>query len=220
MRTNGVVGVDVLSDPCDHLLWCLVLLDVEVVVFQTAEEPLGPYIIQCLSFAVHGDLNIAGVQELKVGGTGEVAPLIRVHDLRLSLAQGTPKAAQDKLLLEAIADLIVDDPAAEPVDDDEQVQEAFLEGNIGDVDPPYLVDSLDNQIPQKVGPDVLRVVSSGEVRARIQGLDVHQAHQAPNPLTVDVVAGIAQIVGYLAVTPGRVVQMDLVDDRHEGKILF
>lgn len=109
MRTNGVVGVDVLSDPCDHLLWCLVFLDVEVVVFQTAEEPLGPYIIQCLSFAVHGDFNIAGVQELKVGGTGEVAPLIRVHDLGLSLAQGTPKAAQDKLLLEAIADLIVDD---------------------------------------------------------------------------------------------------------------
>ena len=78
MRTNGVVGVDVLSDPCDHLLWCLVLLDVEVVVFQTAEEPLGPYIIQCLSFAVHGDLNTAGVQELKVGGTGEVTPLIQV----------------------------------------------------------------------------------------------------------------------------------------------
>ena len=61
MRTDSVVGMDILSDPCDHLLWCLVFLDVEVVVFQAAEEPLGPYIVQRLSLAVHRDLNSAGV---------------------------------------------------------------------------------------------------------------------------------------------------------------
>lgn len=69
----------------------------------------------------------------------KLASLIRVHDLGFSFALGTLKAAQDKLLLEVIADLVVDDPAAIPVNDNKAVQEALLEEHIGDIDPPYLV---------------------------------------------------------------------------------
>lgn len=64
-------------------------------------------------------------------------------------------ATQHKFHLEGIADLIVDDPVAKPVDDDEQIQEAFFERHIGDVTPPRLIDPLDLKLPQKVRPDIL-----------------------------------------------------------------
>lgn len=120
-------------------LWPLVFFDVEFVVCQAAEEPLSQYIVQRLPIAIHGDLHPARVQNLKVGLACKLASLIRVHDLGFSFALGTLKAAQDKLLLEVIADLVVDDPAAIPVNDNKAVQEALLEEHIGDIDPPYLV---------------------------------------------------------------------------------
>ena len=50
-----------------------------------------------------------------------MAPLVRVDDLRISRLQRTTQAKNNKLLLQAETNLVIDYIAAVPVDDDKQI---------------------------------------------------------------------------------------------------
>lgn len=146
--------------------------------------------------------------------------LVGVDDLGFSVAESSPQAAQDELLLQAVADLVVHYLAAVPVDDNKQVQKALLERQVGNVDSPNLITVIDNEISQQVWSDILGMVAFTEIRSGKQGDDVHKPHQASHPLAIDIIAAsMPQMVSHLAITPGRMFQMSPINDYHDFKVL-
>lgn len=53
MRSEGVVFLHVGLDALAQFLWRIVLVDVDIVIFQGSEKAFSPDIIQCLAFAIH-----------------------------------------------------------------------------------------------------------------------------------------------------------------------
>ena len=99
---------------------------------------------------------------------------------------------------------MVHDLAGMPIDDDKQVQKAFLKRQIRYIYAPYLVLVINYKIAQQIWPYILFVIPFAQVWARIQCYYVHQAHQAANSFFVDLAAVmIFQIVSHLAISPGR-----------------
>jgi len=220
VRPDGVIGMDVVVDAGDHLLWCGVFLDIDVIVFEAAKETFRSNIVQSLPLAIHRDLHMADAQKIQIGRIGEMTALVGVDDLGFSVAENAPQAAQDELLLQAVADLVVHYLAAVPVDDNKQVHKALLERHVGNVDSPDLIEMINNKIPQQIWPNILGMVAFAEVRAGIQGDDVHEPHQASHPLAIDFIAeSMPQMVSHLAIPPGRMFQMGPINDYHDFKVL-
>lgn len=221
MRSDRVVVMDIGVDAGNHLPRCWIFLDVDVIILQAAKEPFGSDIVERLALAIHGDLHLAAFHQIQIGLASEMAALVRVDNLRLAMAQGTPQAAQDKFFLQAIAEFKVHNLSGIPVDDHKQVQKSFVEGQIGDVDTPNLVLMINGQIPQQIGPHILLVITLAEIWPRKQGDNVQNPHQAPHALPVDVITALVlQIVGHFAVSPRRPCQMGLVNDSHDVKVLL
>ena len=90
------------------------------------------------------------------------------------------------------------------IDDNEQVQESLFEGKVGDVNTPNLICMVNFKVPEQVGADILCMVTLTDVRPGKQGSDVHKTQQAPNPLSVYVVAKrVSNVVSQFPVTPCR-----------------
>src|SRR5450756_286521 len=87
--------MDVVVDAGDHLLWCGVFLDIDVIVFEVAKETFRSNIVQSLSLAIHRNLHLADAQKIQIGRIGEMAALVGVDDLGVSVAESAPQAAQD-----------------------------------------------------------------------------------------------------------------------------
>ncbi len=93
MGADRVVVINVFVDGCDHLLWCDVLVDVDILVFQAAKKTFCANIVQRLAFAVHGDPYAIAFHQIQVGLVGEVAALVGVDDLRFTVAESTTETA-------------------------------------------------------------------------------------------------------------------------------
>jgi len=79
---------------------------------------------------------------------------------------------------------------------------------------------INDKIAQQVRSNILGMVALTEIRAGKQGDDVHEPHQAPHPLSIDVIAvSVPQMVSHLAITPGRMLQMGPIYDCHYFKVL-
>ncbi len=68
-----------------------------------------------------------------------MAALVTVDDFRIVSAQGSLQATEDEGFIQGARKFIVNDVAAEPVNDDEQIHEAFGHRDVGDVNSPNLV---------------------------------------------------------------------------------
>jgi len=221
VRSDRIIDVDVVVNAGDHLPWCCVFLDIKVIIFQAPEEAFGSDIVKSLALAVHGHPHLAAVQKIQIGLAGKVAALVGIDDLGFAVAQGPAQTAQHELLLQAVADLIIHDFSRIPVENDKQVQEAFEKRQIGDVDAPDLIRMIDVQVSQQIWPHVLRMIAFAEIGTWKQCDDVHQPHQAPHALAVNLIAMIVpQVVGHLAIAPRRVFQMGPVNDLHDVKVLL
>ena len=220
MRADGVIVCHIVVNSCDHLLGRDVFFDINVVVFEAAEEPFGTNVIESPTLAIHGDLNLAGIQQIQIRLIREVAALIGVNDLRSPVTQRPPHATQDKFFLQAVADLIVDYLPTVPVNDHEQVEKAFPQRQVRDIHSPDLIHVVDYKISKQIGSDIFCVVALAEVGPGKQGNDIHEPHQASDAFSVDVIAiAVSQVVGHFAITPGRMFQMGLVENFHDSKVL-
>ena len=78
MWSDRVVVVDIVVDAGNHLPGCCIFLNIDVVIFQTAEEPFSTDIVKGSPLAVHGDFYLVALQQIKICLTSEVATLIGV----------------------------------------------------------------------------------------------------------------------------------------------
>lgn len=151
-------------------------IDVDAFVLKRAEESLGPAVVCCPTFAVHGDLNACLLQELKIIAVGKMRALVAVHDFRLTAAECPFKALEYEALLERAGQLIINHFPAVPVDNEKQIHKAFAHPEISNVDSPDLIRPIDCQAAKQVGTRVGGVKALAQIWLRIDRFEPHDLH--------------------------------------------
>jgi hypothetical protein len=114
----------------------------------------------------------------------------RLSPLDRSLKRGKRQADVDRA-----ADCITDRPARPGVEDDRDIGEALVDGDIGYVRNPELVGSVNRQLSGSIGIDRLIMIAVGrrDVTAPPAWLKVVLAHQASDLLVIDDHATMPQL---------------------------
>ena len=100
-------------------------------------------------------------------GTGELAALVRIEDLRLTVAlQRLLQCFDAKLGMHRVRQPPGQHPARVPVHNRHQIQEPALDRDVGDVVAPSLVRAINYQVFEKVRIDpMLRMRLAGRYRS-------------------------------------------------------
>ena len=213
MWSECVVLDHVCINSLAQVLWRIVLVDINVIVFQCPEEAFGPDIIQSLSSAIHRDPDFVAFKELNVIWICEMATLVTVDNFRFSLAQSSFQTGHHKSLFQRARQLIVNNASAVPINDHKQVHESFAHLDIGYIDSPDLIRMRDCEVSEQIRANILSVITLAEIGFWVDRQDSHLAHQALNRLLVDQCFP-SQDVGDLAITKGRMISVNCVDPVH------
>ena len=84
MRSAGIVEAEVTADRCAGLGDCVVGLQINFFVFDRSPQALDEHIITPRSFAIHADGDAGPEKNSGEAGTGELAALIRIENVRLT----------------------------------------------------------------------------------------------------------------------------------------
>lgn len=131
-----------------------VFTEVDLFGFQGFDEALGGRIVVGVSLSGHADPEAVLQQHLHVVVGGILnAPVGVVDDpLRgIAMRNGHPEGFQAKRGVDIRGDGISCGPAGEEVQDDRQIHEAPLDGDVGDIRHPDLVWTRDGQVLHQVG---------------------------------------------------------------------
>lgn len=221
MGPVGIVLSHVCADGLAQLPGSVKFLDVNHVILDGPKKAFRSDIVQSLSLSVHGDSDTGFRHQHQIVWIGKMAALVRVDNFRFCDAESPFQASHDEAFVDGGAKLPIHDTATKPVDDDEQVHEAFFHGNIGDVNAPDLIRSGDVQVSQQIRPDVLPMIALAEIRFGIDGVQPHLLHESTNPLPVDGLSKLSTDDGcHGSITPGRIICMEPVQQAHDLQVLI
>lgn len=135
----------------------LVALQVNLVIFDGAPEPLDKDFVEAKALAVQWELYAQSKQQLGKLGGGELAALIGVEDLRRAvLPDRSLQGPHAKGRVERIRVLPGQNRSVEPADHGEQIDQVDLDRDIRDVGGPNLIRALDLEMARH---PVLRVAA-------------------------------------------------------------
>ena len=147
MRSAGIVEVEVTANRGAGLGDGVVGLQINLLVFDGFPKALDEHIVAPGSLAVHADGDPVFEKNAGEAGAGELAALIRVEDLWPAVTgQSFVQRLNAELDLHGDRQSPSEDPAAEPVDDGGEIDEAARHRDIRDVHRPDLVGSDDRQV--------------------------------------------------------------------------
>jgi hypothetical protein len=160
------------------------------------------------------------LEQFDVVRIGKVAALIAVHDFWFLCCKRPFEACQNKRFVNRTGQFVIDDFAAVPVDDDEQIHESFVHANVRDVNAPHLIRPDDVQVPQQVRMHILRVVTLAEIGLWIHSLQTHVSHQATHAFAINVKAFLDQFRGHPAITEIRMCGVQFIDLVHDFDVFL
>lgn len=177
--------------------------------------------------AVHGDRHIRVLERPGEVEAGELASLIRVEDLRRGVSgQRVVQRLDAEEGIHGVRQPPGENMARRPIHDRDQVQEAVLDGDRGDVGAPdpgscpgqALIGPVDREPPEKIRANPMREMGFAGSRCLIDGLQSHQPHHPANPMTPDVNAVPPRLAGHPAAGVERVLQKQLVNAAHQYQV--
>ncbi len=125
MRSSGIVEIEITADGGAGVADRLVNSKIDLLVFDRAPQPFDKDVVAPGALAVHADSDGVLDQRAGEGRAGELAALIGVEDIRRAVAcQGLFQRLDAESSLHRDRQAIAEDPAAEPVDDSGEVDEA------------------------------------------------------------------------------------------------
>ena len=105
-----------------------------------------------------------------------------------------------------------------PVHDRNQIQEAALYRDVGDVGAPDSVGRIDHHSSEKVGINPMCGMGIAGSRRLIDRLQSHQSHQTPHPVTAHRDALAQQLADHLTRTVKRILHEQLIDAPHQRQV--
>lgn len=138
-----IVKIQVPTDPFTGLSGTRVFVEVDLFILETAPEPLREDVVSVSALAVHADLYACCLEQANVGGAGEVAALVAVHDGGLSCGERPLHGFKHEGHLQGLIELPGYHIPGVPVQDCDEVEPPPLESDIGDVNPPNVIGASD-----------------------------------------------------------------------------
>ena len=155
MRAFLIVEREVTVKPGGQGRHGRVLLDIEVFILDRPPEPLDENVIQCTSSTIHADTYSGLFQAAGKGCCGELNTLVCVEDRWLSPAQSLLQRVETEATIQCVGELPGQNIAAVPVNDGNEIHEAFGHGHIGDIGAPDLIGTSNGQIAQQIWIDLV-----------------------------------------------------------------
>src|SRR5512135_2956258 len=189
-RVNPLPVVYVVEEPPElppGIGGVLVFRQIDLLLFDCSQEPLGISILFGFAHARHADRGPCRLQQRDGGRRGILHPLIGMMDLRTPALECSQKGRDRQLLLQAAAQMPAPDRAGEHVHQHCQIHELLPQSNVGDVGHPDLFGTLHFQAIDQVRVPGERVVAVGRPWPPLRGIarDAQLVHQPPHPLGVD-----------------------------------
>ena len=195
-------------------------VQVDVVVLDRAPESLDEHVVDGPAHPVHRDGDLGVTEHLDEGVGGELRSLIRVEDLGGAIeGERLLQGRHAEVGRHGVGESPAEHLARVPVHDRHQVEETLLEGNVGDVGAPDVIGVIDGEPSQPVGVFDVLGVRDGGLLLGCQRVNSHQVHQALDPLAIHRVTHSRQDLHHHARAVLGVVQVEPVDDLHQGQVL-
>src|SRR6516165_10516699 len=127
-------------------------MQVDLLVFQAAPQPLDEDVVHAAPLAIHADRDTAMLEHSSELSASKLAALIGVEDLGLTIAgQRFLQSLDAEVGAERVRQPPRQHRTAVPVHDRHQVKKALGHRDIGDVRAPDLVDPFDRQPAEQIG---------------------------------------------------------------------
>ena len=162
------------SSPC--FLDIIVLCKISFFVFEAAEPALNHDVISPAAFAIHALANTIFFHKIDVLLAGELTPLIRIQDLWFCYFEGFLQSVDNHSGIKCIIHFSANDAAAVPVDNCSQIQESSVNWDVGYINRPCLIRSVDYRIAQQIWTDFSLLHPLGQIHLRIDWIDIHIIH--------------------------------------------
>ena len=147
------------------------------------------------------------------------SPLVRVEDLRSPIgSQRSIQSPKTKGSVAGIGQFPGENLSACPVHDDDQVQVPFGHGNVAEIGCPDLIRTVNGQVPEQVGVNLMPWSRLARPTLRIDRKKPHLPHQPLDPFPVDPHPLPGQPLSNPAATQKGALQMELVDPSRQGQI--
>jgi hypothetical protein len=218
METLEVVKSEVVSDAQACFPDRCILFEIDLLVFQGTPETFHKDVVVNPSSAVHADGDAFCFQDSGEPAGRELGALVRVEDLRSASLKGIRERFDAEVDLHCYGRSPGNDVPAEPIHDDNKVDETLLHPNIGYVSRPYLIRTINNYLPEQVWILLGPRVGLTQTLLGINSLDSHSVHEPTDPLAVHHMALTVQpsrhASGAIEWRPSEL----LVDQTHENLI--
>src|SRR5208282_3407794 len=133
----------------------VVSVQIDLLVFDRSPDALDEDVVAPRALAIHADGDSVCDKHAGEGGAGELTSLIGVENLRCAVfGQRFLQRLDAELRLHGDREPPGQNPAAEPVDDGGEIDEAARHRDVGDVHRPDLVGTSDLQPAQKIGENL------------------------------------------------------------------
>lgn len=137
---------------------CLVVMEVDFLIFNRPPEAFEKNIVKDAATAVHTDTDLLLFQSTGKLTAGKLTALINVEDLRLRGLQGLFQGRHTEGSIQVSRDFSREHRAAVPVHNGHQIDESMEHADIGDIRAPYLITMINSQIPQEVGVGLVGLI--------------------------------------------------------------
>lgn len=156
----------------------VIRVQIDLLIFQAPPESFHAYVIPPAAVAVHADLNAVVFQESREPLAGELAPVIRVEDLRAAILRDRlSHGVQTEVCGQRIGEPPGQHPATGSVQAGEEIHEAASHWNIGDIGRPDVIGRTDREIAEEILIDGVGRMPPTQMRFPIQRLNPHPAHE-------------------------------------------
>ncbi len=143
--------------------------EIDLLMFQSAPEALDKHIVHPASLAIHADLDVRVFGHISEVLTGELAALVGVKDIRCAMGrQGLLQCFNARRCIQAVGQTPTQYLSGMPIHHGHHIPKAFAQRNIRDVSAPNLVHSINRQISQQIGVDLVLPIRTGRSGARMQ----------------------------------------------------
>jgi len=142
VESLALIETKISSQTLNRLRHGLVVVQINLFVFDASPEPFNEDVVQCAAATVHADLDLALFENSCKSIARELRALISVEDLWATQLKGSIERAQAKVVLHRRGNLPTEHIARVPINDRDQVDEAGMQTNLCDIRAPDLIHTI------------------------------------------------------------------------------
>ena len=193
-----------------------VVMKIDFLLFDRPPEAFHEDIVQGSASAIHADPDGMRFQEIDEDLGRILGPLIGIEDLGNGLHQDPGEGGAAEFRVHGHRNLPIQDVARVPVDDGREIDKPLLETDVRDIRTEDLIGADNGHILQKIGVDLMLLVSLRQGGLGIDCLQTHQAHQAKDPFGIDGMSLGSEPGRHPPVSIDRSSRVLFVDQTHEN----